>query len=82
MIDVDIADKYRKEPMSKKEKKRLVRVRTGEILEESIPEEITEKAKDFAAFATFNYPSEGTLGLVAKTLGLLGNITLVVRLSS
>jgi hypothetical protein len=73
IIDVDIADKYRKEPMSKKEKKRLVRVRTNEILEESIPEEITEKAKDFAAFATFNYEPEGILGLVAKTLGFLGN---------
>jgi len=54
--------------MSSRERKRLVKIRANEIISESIPEEITEKAKDFASFVTYNYDPEGVLGMFASGL--------------
>jgi len=55
-----------------REQKRLINLRRTEIIEANVDEEITQKAKDFASFVTFNYDPEGLLGYVATKLSETG----------
>jgi len=54
------------------ERKRRVRIRANEIIEESIPEEVLSDAKDFAAFVTFNYKPKGVIGMISGAMGTIG----------
>lgn len=59
--------------ISNREKKRLIKLRATEIIDENLDEEINQKARDFGAFVTFNYAPEGVLGFVASKLSEAGN---------
>ena len=65
--EIEEIDERQEKKFGKLEKNRQIRIRTNEIIEENIPEEIVADAKNFAAFVTFNYESVGVIGLLAKT---------------
>jgi hypothetical protein len=68
----DIEAIAQRTPMSEREKRRLTKMRTQEILEETLPDDIAEKIHNFGSFVTFNYDPEGVLGSVAGQLSQLG----------
>ena len=61
-----------REGYSAKQKKRIIRMRTNEILNEKLPEEVRTESEKFAAFATYNYNPQGILGTIAMALSTLG----------
>ena len=69
----EIEDIATRTKISDREKNRLIKLRTTEIVNENLNEEIDQKARDFAAFVTFNYDPEGVLGFVASKLSEAGN---------
>lgn len=70
--EIEKIDNSAPNKMSERQKARLIKIRTSEILSEMIPDEIQEKANDYSSFVTFNYTPKGVLGTVASTLSGLG----------
>lgn len=68
----EISQIAQRENYSAKQKKRLIRMRATEIINEKLPEEVRLESEKFAAFATFNYNPQGILGTIAMSLSTLG----------
>jgi hypothetical protein len=70
--EIESIDNSAPKKMSERQKARLIKIRTSEIISEMIPDEIQEKANDYSSFVTYNYTPKGVLGTVASTLSGLG----------
>lgn len=70
--EIEQIDNSAPKKMSERQKARLIKIRTSEIISEMIPDEIQEKANDYSSFVTYNYTPKGILGGLSSFLSGLG----------